>query len=186
MRGSKAWEVELLNVMSVLWLSLYRQEIIRDHNDWCTSFLSLTDAGIGMPLTNSGNTSCFHSGSNLLRLTALQKAITQSFYYIGYCFFNTLRYVQTHVKNIKNECAVGDSRNDRSEFRAEWRKLHYHRLHDLYSILLLLVLMLGLLVKESERVCMYVLSWVHTCTHMLSPPLSLSLSLSSSLFCNCF
>lgn len=79
MRGSKVWEVELLNVMSVLWLSLYRQGIIHDHNDRCTSFLSLTDAGVGMPLTNSGNTSCFHSGSNLLRLIALQKTITQPF-----------------------------------------------------------------------------------------------------------
>jgi len=87
MRGTKTWEVELLNVMSVSWLSPYRQGIIRDHKYWCTSFLSLTDAGVGMPLTNSGKTSCFHSGSNLLRLIALQKTITQSFCYIGYCFF---------------------------------------------------------------------------------------------------
>lgn len=86
MRGSITWEVELLNVMSVLWLSLHRQGIIHDHSDWCTSFLSLTDAGVGTPLTNSGNTSCFHSASNLLRLIALQKSITQAFYYIGCCF----------------------------------------------------------------------------------------------------
>jgi hypothetical protein len=83
MRGRKAWEVELLNV---LWLSLYRQEIIHDDSDWCTLLLSLTDAGVGMPVTNSGNTNCFHSGSNLLRLIALQKTITQLFYYTGYCF----------------------------------------------------------------------------------------------------
>jgi hypothetical protein len=86
MRRSKAWEVELLNLMSVLWLSLYRQGIIHDHNEWCTSFLSLTDEEVGMPVTNSGKTSCFHSGSNLLRLIALQKTITQSFYYMVYCF----------------------------------------------------------------------------------------------------
>ena len=86
MRRSTFWEVKLLNVMSVLWLSLYRQEIIHDHNDWCTSFLSLTDAGVGRPLTNSGNTICFHSGSNLLRLIALQITITQSFIIMAIVF----------------------------------------------------------------------------------------------------
>jgi hypothetical protein len=53
---------------------------------------------------------------------------------------------------------VGDTWNNRSELRVEWRKLHYHMLHDLYGTLPLLVLMLRLLVKEREsmhvRVCM--------------------------------
>jgi hypothetical protein len=32
-----------------------------------------------MPLTNSGNTSCFHSGSNLLRFIALKKKLHSPF-----------------------------------------------------------------------------------------------------------
>jgi len=48
--------------------------------------------------------------------------------------------VQTYVKNIENECDVGDTGNDRSELRVEWRKLQYHMLHNLCGTLLLLVI----------------------------------------------
>jgi len=70
------------------------------------------------------------------------------------------------MKNIENEYAVGDTWNNRSELGVEWRKLHYHMLHDLYGTLLLLVLLLGLLVKESERVSMYVCAWTHPRMHI--------------------
>jgi len=52
-------------------------------------------------------------------------------------------------------------------------------LHDVDGTLLLLVLMLGLLVKESDRVCTYVCAWAHTHTivHFLQ------VLLSQYLFC---
>lgn len=71
--------------------------------------------------------------------------------------------MQTHVRNIENECDMGDTRNDRSELRVEWRKLQYHMLHNLCGTLLLLVLLLGLLV--TEYACMCVHGHTHTIVH---------------------
>jgi hypothetical protein len=65
---------------------------------------------------------------------------------------------------------MDDIWNERNELSRELRKLHYYMLHDLYSTLLILVLILVFLMTggETVRICVHTGTNTHFSSHSAS------------------